>query len=107
MGIGLPGVFTKVSELTPAGAPPAVGLVVVGQGLGGILGPFGFQIVQNIFNQDIGRFPLAVSAIGLVVLASNLGNRRKETNKRYRGNFKSLNNKRVLQRNFCNILFLF
>ena len=69
MGIGLPGVFTKVSELTPAGAPPAVGLVVVGQGLGGILGPFGFQIVQNIFNQDIGRFPLAVSAIGLVVLA--------------------------------------
>jgi MFS family permease len=69
MGIGLPGVFTKVSELTPAGAPPAVGLVVVGQGLGGILGPFGFQVVQNIFNQDIGRFPLAVSAIGLVVLA--------------------------------------
>lgn len=69
MGIGLPGVFTKVSELTPPGAPPAVGLVVVGQGLGGILGPFGFQIVQNIFNQDIGRFPLAVSAIGLIVLS--------------------------------------
>jgi MFS family permease len=69
MGIGLPGVFTKVSELTPVGAPPAVGLVVVGQGLGGILGPFGFQVVQNIFNQDIGRFPLAVSAIGLIILA--------------------------------------
>jgi MFS family permease len=69
MGIGLPGVFTKVSELTPPGAPPAVGLVVVGQGLGGILGPFGFLMVQNIFNQDIGRFPLAVSAIGLIILA--------------------------------------
>ncbi|MEH7177128.1 MFS transporter [Neobacillus vireti] len=69
MGIGIPGVFTKVSELTPVGAPPQVGLVVVGQGLGGILGPFGFQVVQNIFNQDIGRFPLAISAVGLIILA--------------------------------------
>ena len=69
MGIGLPGVFTRVSELTPVGAASGVGLVVVGQGLGGILGPFGFQLVQTIFNQGIGRFPLAVSAVGLVVLA--------------------------------------
>ncbi|QIZ07494.1 MFS transporter [Priestia megaterium] len=69
MGIGIPGVFTRVSELTPVGAPSNVGLVVAGQGVGGILGPFGFQVIQNIFNQDIGRFPLAVSAIGLVALA--------------------------------------
>ena len=69
MGIGIPGVFTKVSELTPVGAPPQVGLVVVGQGLGGILGPFGFLVIQNIFNQDIGRFPLAISSVGLIVLA--------------------------------------
>jgi MFS family permease len=69
MGIGLPGVFTKVSELTPVGAPPQVGLVVVGQGLGGIIGPFGFQAIQNIFNQDIGRFPLAISSVGLILLA--------------------------------------
>ncbi|ETI68803.1 MFS transporter [Neobacillus vireti] len=68
MGIGLPGVFTKVSELSPVGAS-AVGLVVVGQGLGGILGPFGFQLIQTLFKQDIGRFPLAVSALGLIVLA--------------------------------------
>ena len=70
MGIGLPGVFTKVSDLTPAAVTSAaVGLVVVAQGLGGILGPFGFQVVQNIFNQDIGRFPLAVSAVGLILLS--------------------------------------
>jgi MFS family permease len=69
MGIGLPGVFAKVSELTPAGAPPNVGLVVVGQGLGGILGPFAFLFFQGMFNQGIGKFPLAVSAIGLIVLA--------------------------------------
>ncbi|MEH7482102.1 MFS transporter [Neobacillus drentensis] len=69
MGIGIPGVFTRVSELTPVGASSNVGLVVAGQGIGGILGPFGFQVIQNIFNQDIGRFPLAVSAIGLVALA--------------------------------------
>lgn len=69
MGIGLPGVFTKVSELTPVGAPPQVGLVVVGQGLGGILGPFGFQVILNILNQDIGRFPIAISSVGLILLA--------------------------------------
>lgn len=69
MGIGLPGVFTKVSELTPVGAASGIGLVVVGQGLGGILGPFGFQLVQTLFNQEIGRFPLAVSAVGLIILA--------------------------------------
>ncbi|MDR7076238.1 MFS family permease [Neobacillus niacini] len=69
MGIGIPGVFTKVSELTPVGAPPQVGLVVVGQGLGGILGPFGFLVIQNIFNQDIGRFPLAISSVGLIILS--------------------------------------
>jgi len=69
MGVGLPGVFTKVTELTPAGAASGAGLVVVGQGLGGILGPFGFQVVQNLFHQGIGRFPLAVSAVGLIVLA--------------------------------------
>lgn len=71
MGIGLPGIFTKVSEITlPVGATSAgVGLVVVGQGLGGITGPFGFQLIQTIFNQEIGRFPLAVSAIGLLILA--------------------------------------
>ncbi|WP_144549139.1 MFS transporter [Bacillus sp. X1(2014)] len=69
MGIGLPGVFTRVSELTPVGASSNVGLVVAGQGIGGILGPFGFQMIQTLFNQDIGRFPLAVSAIGLVVLS--------------------------------------
>jgi MFS family permease len=69
MGIGLPGVFTRVSELTPAGAPPQVGLVVVGQGLGGIMGPFAFQVIQNIFNQDIGRFSIAISSVGLILLA--------------------------------------
>ncbi|KGM45728.1 MFS transporter [Neobacillus niacini] len=69
MGIGLPGVFARVSELTPAGAPPQVGLVVVGQGLGGIMGPFAFQVIQNIFNQDIGRFPIAISSVGLILLA--------------------------------------
>ena len=70
MGIGLPGIFARVSDLTPAAITSAgVGLVVAAQGVGGILGPFGFQVVQNIFNQGIGRFPLAVSAIGLILLA--------------------------------------
>ena len=70
MGIGLPGVFTRVSDLTPKVILSAgVGLVVAGQGIGGIMGPFVFQVIQNIFNQDIGRFPLAISASGLVGLA--------------------------------------
>ena len=70
MGIGLPGVFSRVSDLTPKVIISAgVGLVVAGQGIGGIMGPFVFQFVQNLFNQDIGRFPLAISASGLVGLA--------------------------------------
>ena len=70
MGIGLPGVFSRVSDLTPKVILSAgVGLVVAGQGIGGIMGPFVFQFIQNIYNQDIGRFPLAISAIGLVGLA--------------------------------------
>jgi MFS family permease len=69
MGLGLPGIFAKVSELTPKGAPPAVGFVVVGQGLGGIVGPYIFEAVQTIMNQDIGRFPLVVSAVGMLILA--------------------------------------
>lgn len=69
MGLGLPGIFAKVSELTPKGAPPAVGLVVVGQGLGGIVAPFIFDAVQGALNQGIGRFPLVVSAVGLLILA--------------------------------------
>ena len=70
MGIGLPGIFARVSDLTPAAITSAgVGLAVAAQGVGGILGPFGFQVVQNIFNQGIGRFPLAISAIGLILLA--------------------------------------
>ncbi|WP_342430702.1 MFS transporter [Neobacillus sp. FSL H8-0543] len=70
MGIGIPGVFTRVTELAPAAiASAGVGLVVAAQGVGGIAGPFGFQVIQNIFNQDIGRFPLAISAVGLIILA--------------------------------------
>lgn len=69
MGLGLTGVFAKISETAPAGAVSAgMGLVVVGQGLGGILGPFAYQLIQNIFNQEIGRFPLAISSVGLLLL---------------------------------------
>ncbi len=70
MGIGLPGVFARVTEATPAGSGTSyVGLVVVGQGLGGIMGPFAFSVIMNIFNQDIGRFPLLISTLGLLLLA--------------------------------------
>lgn len=69
MGLGIPGVFAKVSDIAPPGAISAgVGLVVVGQGIGGAVGPFIFQIIQNLFHQGIGRFPLAISAVGLLAL---------------------------------------
>jgi len=70
MGIGIPGVFAKVLDISPvASLSAATGLVVVGQGLGGVLGPFVYQFIQTIFNQDIGRFPLAISAVGLLLLS--------------------------------------
>ena len=70
MGIGLPGVFARVTEATPPNSGTSyVGLVVVAQGLGGILGPFVFGAIMQLFNQDIGRFPLLISTVGLFALA--------------------------------------
>lgn len=70
MGIGLPGVFARVTEATPPNSGTSyVGLVVVAQGLGGILGPFAFGAIMQLFNQDIGRFPLLISTVGLFALA--------------------------------------
>lgn len=70
MGIGLPGVFARVAEATPKNSGTSyVGLVVAAQGVGGIVGPFLFQMIMDIFNQDIGRFPLLISTVGLFTLA--------------------------------------
>ncbi|SOC37833.1 MFS transporter [Ureibacillus acetophenoni] len=70
MGIGLPGVFARVSEATPKNSGTSyVGFVVAAQGIGGVVGPFLFQIIMDIFNQDIGRFPLLISTVGLFGLA--------------------------------------
>ncbi|TSI08988.1 MFS transporter [Lysinibacillus sp. BW-2-10] len=69
MGIGLPGVFARVAEATPKNSTTSyVGLVVAAQGIGGIMGPFAFGAIINMFNQDIGRFPLLVSTVGLFAL---------------------------------------
>lgn len=70
MGIGIPGVFARISDATPKGANNSfVGLAVAAQGVGGIMGPFVFAAILNVLNQDIGRFPLLISTVGLFILA--------------------------------------
>ncbi|MCM3388945.1 MFS transporter [Ureibacillus chungkukjangi] len=70
MGIGLPGVFARVTEATPKNSNTSyVGLVVAAQGVGGIMGPFVFALILDALSKDIGRFPLAISAFGLFALA--------------------------------------
>ena len=70
MGIGIPGVFSRISDATPKGANNSfVGLAVAAQGVGGIMGPFVFAAILNVLNQDIGRFPLLISTVGLFILA--------------------------------------
>lgn len=70
MGIGLPGVFARVAEATPKNSATSyVGLVVAAQGIGGVFGPFAFGVIINLFNQEIGRFPLLVSTVGLIALS--------------------------------------
>lgn len=70
MGIGIPGVFARVTEATPKNSTTSyVGLVVAAQGVGGIIGPFAFSLILDVLSKDIGRFPLAISAVGLFALA--------------------------------------
>lgn len=70
MGIGIPGVFSRIFDATPKGANNSfVGLAVAAQGVGGIMGPFVFAAILNVLNQDIGRFPLLISTVGLFILA--------------------------------------
>lgn len=70
MGIGLPGIFARIAELSNVKKGISfVGFIVAAQGLGGIIGPFIFQAILQVFNQDIGRFPLLISGVGLLSLA--------------------------------------
>lgn len=69
MGIALPGVFARITEMSDSKKGISfVGFVVAGQGFGGIIGPFIFQAIMQVFNQEVGRFPLLISAVGLLIL---------------------------------------
>ena len=69
MGIGIPGIFARITEMSdPKRGISFVGFVVAAQGFGGIIGPFIFQAIMQVFNQEVGRFPLLISAVGLLIL---------------------------------------
>lgn len=69
MGLLLPGVFARVSEASVGKNVSYVGLVVVAQGLGGIIGPFLFGFIMQLFNQEVGNFALLISTVGLICLS--------------------------------------
>src|SRR5690606_3788193 len=70
LGIVLPGVLARVSELSNlAKGISFVGIAAAGQGLGGIVSPYMFATLLGIFGLEGGRSTLLVSSIGLFVLA--------------------------------------
>lgn len=70
MGIVLPGVFARVSEVTPRNSNVSfVGFVVAAQGIGGIIAPFVYQVVLDMFSLEIGRSTLLIATIGYFALA--------------------------------------
>ena len=69
MGVFIPGVFARVSELSNLKKGISfVGFVVAAQGLGGICGPFIFFVFLNALGKEVGRFPLLITAVGLIGL---------------------------------------
>ena len=71
MGIGLPGMFARVSDLTPAAITSAgVGLVVAAQGVRRNFRAIWFSSGSKYLSiRALVVSPLAVSAIGLILLA--------------------------------------
>lgn len=70
LGIVIPGVLARVSELSNlAKGISYVGIAAAGQGLGGIVSPYMFATVLGIFGMEGGRSTLLVASIGLFVLA--------------------------------------
>lgn len=70
LGIVIPGVLARVSELSNlAKGISYVGIAAAGQGLGGIVSPYMFATVLGIFGLEGGRSTLLVASIGLFVLA--------------------------------------
>ena len=70
LGIVIPGVLTRVSELSNlAKGISFVGIAAAGQGLGGIVSPYMYATILNIFGLESGRSTLLVASIGLFVLA--------------------------------------
>ncbi len=70
LGIVIPGVLARVSELSNlAKGISFVGFVAAAQGLGGIISPFIYQLILNLLGQVGGRFTLLLASIGLLLLA--------------------------------------
>jgi MFS family permease len=70
LGIVIPGVLTRVSELSNlAKGISFVGIAAAGQGLGGIVSPYMYATILNILGLESGRSTLLVASIGLFVLA--------------------------------------
>ncbi|MER2120030.1 MAG: MFS transporter [Solibacillus sp.] len=70
LGIVLPGVLARVSELANlAKGISYVGIAAAGQGLGGIVSPYMFATLLGAFGLEGGRSTLLISSIGLFVLA--------------------------------------
>ena len=70
LGIVIPGVLARVSELSNVEKGISyVGFAAAAQGLGGIISSFMYQFLLDLFGQEGGRATLVLAAIGLIILA--------------------------------------
>lgn len=70
LGIVIPGVLARVSELSNlAKGISFVGIAASGQGLGGIISPYMYANILGMFGLEGGRSTLLVASIGLAALA--------------------------------------
>lgn len=70
LGIVIPGVLARVSELSNLKKGISyVGIAAAGQGVGGIISPFFYSFVLGILGQTGGRSTLVIAAVGLAILS--------------------------------------
>lgn len=86
MATTMPSFLIKISTVAPVeSVSVAFGFVAVAVGTGQFISPILFDLINRLFNQEIGRFPIFTSAIllivgGIAIAAANLNRNNKGTN---------------------------
>ena len=70
MGTVIPSYYTLMGHLAPKHLVTfSMALIVTAQGIGQFIQPFLYEAILGALNQNIGRFPMLLSFIGLVFMS--------------------------------------